>query len=100
MTPRPLALAEVFAAEEAPPRKPPRRVNRPKNLTLTPSAHEALNALAARPGSPGASAEASAAILARAEALMDPPIRRTSPDEAPRRVAVASPASRREMLRA
>jgi hypothetical protein len=72
-------LAEVFAAEEQEPptpaprkpkRRPPTRVNRPRNLTLTPEASAALTALTRRPGGDNASAEASAAILTRATTLL------------------------------
>lgn len=46
-------------------RRKPSRINKHKLLTLTPPARDALDALAAQPGSPGASAEASVAILER-----------------------------------
>ncbi len=55
--------------EERARRKPPRRIARPRNLTLTPAASAMLDALMARDGGDNASAEASAAILARGEAM-------------------------------
>jgi hypothetical protein len=46
-----------------------KRKAKPKNLTLTPEAHEALAALTSRPGGDSAAQEASAAICERAERL-------------------------------
>ncbi len=65
------ALWREEMADPVPPvkRKPPRRIARPRNLTLTPAASAMLDALMARAGGDNASAEASAAILARGEAM-------------------------------
>lgn len=59
-------MLDMSTPAKQPPKK---RHNKPKNMTLTPEARAALAALVERAGPGSASAEASAAIIERAERL-------------------------------